>query len=653
MRLPKMKYAENAAQKQMVAFRGLNLSDNTQDGDIAAAENLSVRRFPLLSPRMQREPISDYTAPTAIFAWGKLIVVDGTSLIYDGETVGTVTTGEKQFAVVNTKLCIWPDKMYLDLNSKEFKPLNASLSSVADSQATFTANSLTMSPNVYATKTQRLTYAYGLNSYNVETPYIKTYTAASWSAENGWTLTGEAEVSPTNEAAAASIIGKIVMLKKSAISGDWQLNWKNVHVYNSGGQSHNDVTDYTENNTDGYYGIVTSCPVSSYNGVAMYLFGDVNFNVVSAIHPVPDFRSYFKAGDRVTVSGSADAGRRADRAKVTAVSANSLTFPDGTFSSAGTDTAAITIERTLPALDYICESENRLWGVCNADKTIYASSLGDPGNFFAYDGVSTDSYAVAVGSHGDFTGICALGGNVLCWKEECLHKILGSYPAEYQMATYQYAGVLRGCSKSMVNINEVLFYLGTGGVYAYSGGAPNLISSAFGNHRYSAGTAGTDGTKYFLSAKEGDKLSLLVYDTATGFWMREDDADAVDFARLDGNLYLLSSDGSVWAESAGVGSEIVTWSAQLAPFFETIQGRKRYSRVFVRAEVPKGSRLTVEYRCDGGKWESAGTSTGQKEDTEIFPVVPRRCDKFEIRISGKGPCAVLELLREYRVGSEV
>jgi len=171
-----MKYAENAAKKQIVAFRGLNLSDNTQEGDIAAAENLSVRRFPLLSPRMQREPISDYTAPTAIFAWGKLIVVDGTSLIYDGETVGTVTTGEKQFAVVNTKLCIWPDKMYLDLNSKEFKPLNASLSSVADSQAIFTANSITMSPNVYATKTQRLTYAYGLNSYSVETPYIKTYT---------------------------------------------------------------------------------------------------------------------------------------------------------------------------------------------------------------------------------------------------------------------------------------------------------------------------------------------------------------------------------------------------------------------------------------------------------------------------------------------
>ena len=54
----------------------------------------------------------------------------------------------------------------------------------------------------------------------------------------------------------------------------------------------------------------------------------------------------------------------------------------------------------MPDLDFICESENRLWGCSNETRTIYASALGDPTNFFSYQGLSTDSYAVAVGSEG-------------------------------------------------------------------------------------------------------------------------------------------------------------------------------------------------------------------------------------------------------------
>ena len=62
----------------------------------------------------------------------------------------------------------------------------------------------------------------------------------------------------------------------------------------------------------------------------------------------------------------------------------------------------------MPELDFLCENENRLWG-CKGD-TIYASKLGDPFNWNVFDGVSTDSYAVDVGSAGDFTGCFAYRG---------------------------------------------------------------------------------------------------------------------------------------------------------------------------------------------------------------------------------------------------
>ena len=142
MKLPKVSYNNPAAQRETVAFRGLNLSDQTRDGDLVQAENLSVRRYPFLAPRAGRS-WEEHQSPTAIFEWdGKLILVDGTTLYCGDQAVGTVSEGEKQFAVVNTKLVIWPDMAYLDLSTMEFKDMTAKLTLPQGGMATFTTNTL-------------------------------------------------------------------------------------------------------------------------------------------------------------------------------------------------------------------------------------------------------------------------------------------------------------------------------------------------------------------------------------------------------------------------------------------------------------------------------------------------------------------------------
>src|SRR5699024_1569574 len=99
-------------------------------------------RYPYLSPRKPRGA-EKHTAPSALFSWdGKLVLVDGTTLLYDGEAVGTVSAGEKQFAVVNTKLCIWPDMAFLDLSTREFGALEASVTMQQDTTAAVTHNSI-------------------------------------------------------------------------------------------------------------------------------------------------------------------------------------------------------------------------------------------------------------------------------------------------------------------------------------------------------------------------------------------------------------------------------------------------------------------------------------------------------------------------------
>lgn len=516
MNLPRLKTTNSATKAEIVSMRGINYSDQIQDGDLRDSLNLSARRYPYITTRrarvQQKKNETDYySGCTGLAAWGKLVAVEGTNLLYDGEVVGQVTAGEKQFAVVNTKMVIWPDKVYLDMSTRQVKPLGAELTG---SKATFTTNSMKVS---------------------------------------GWA----------------------------------------------------------------------------------------------------DLTTLFKAGDAITISGCTTKNENNKDIVIKSLTADTITVTDNTFAAANEASTSIKIERKIPDMDFICESENRLWGCSSEKQTIYASSLGDPTNFFVYEGLSTDSYALAVGTEGDFTGCCKLTSSVLFWKETKLHKMLGGYPAEYSLYTYDIEGLQKGCHKSLQVINEVLFYMGLHGVYAYSGGTPSLISSNFGDHAFTDGVAGNDGDSYFLSVQEGAERHMFVYETLSGIWVLEDSTDALDFARIGKDLYFLAADGTVWLEDGRKDDPDIRWMAQFTPFYETVEGRKRYSRILLRLELPKGSYLSAEVRCDGGRWKECGKVIGQEHDVVPLMIAVNRCDKFEIRLQGKGPCTILSMLREFRVRSDV
>lgn len=513
--LPKIKHDVRTNKSEIVSMQGINFSDAIHDGDMADSLNLSARRFPYISTRHARQKQNKsggvpYSGTTALTAWGKLVAVEGTNLLYDGAVVGQVTAGEKQFAVVNTKMVIWPDKKYLDMSTQTLKALGVVQSGTG---AVFAANKITMT---------------------------------------GW----------------------------------------------------------------------------------------------------PDLTGLFKAGDAITISGcTVKPGNNKDIV-VKSITASSLTFSDNAF-VAGTETGTITLERKIPDMDFICESQNRLWGCSSASQTIYASSLGDPTNFYVYEGLSTDSYALAVGTEGSFTGCCKLASSVLFWKETQLHKILGGFPAEYSLYTYDNEGLQAGCHKSLQVINEVLFYMGIHGVYSYSGGTPSLISPNFGNRVFRDAVAGNDGDSYYLSVTEGADKHLLVYETRYGIWVREDDTMAVDFARIGKDLYFADASGNVWLADANADDINMEWMAQFTPFYETVEGRKRYSKIMLRVELPRGAVMAAEVRCDGKQWKHAGKIVGRDEDAVPMHLAANRCDKFEIRLSGKGPCTIRSMLREFSVGSDV
>lgn len=664
--LPYLKYDVTPQRQETVAFLGLNRSDRTREGEFSWCENLSDRRYPYLAPRNPRS-YTEHTSPTALFAWnGKIVLVDGTDLYYDGEKIGTVTAGEKQFAVVNTKLCIFPDGVYIDLENETFWTLGAVATS-SESSASFTKNTLSFSAATdVATSEEFYSTVYNRNSQWREQEYywIKIYTGLNWDGEK-WTVSGEEEkvlcsyvLSENNNNGPKP--GDFILFDDTDTAGTYVPNTKYRYLadekpFEDDGEWDEDQIDDYKPTLGRYFGIITKYEVGydTSDPTIRVETAKLSFTVFDGETMNGDLTEFFRAGDRVKISGCTTfPGNNTEDGShlaITAVTKNSITFKTSSFEE-GDEDGRVTIIRELPNLDYVCEKDNRLWGVSNQDKTIYASALGDPANFFTYDGLDTDSYAVAVGSEGDFTGLCKYGNTVLAWKERSLHKILGSYPSEFQMATYQYAGVLDGSYKSLVNLNEALFYLGRDGVYAYSGSTPTLISANLGALDYRDGVGGTDGIRYFLSAQDKDgNWALFSYSTQTGLWMREDASHAVDFCRGDDGTKFLSGNRVYTMDD---GDEAVDWSATFTPFYETIQGRKCVSRLLLRMEVPKGSFASVFLRCDGGPWRKVGTVTGGTSDTKMMAAAPNRCDKFEIKLAGHGPCALLSMLREYRVGSD-
>ena len=624
-------------QAETVALRGINFSENFQPGDLADCVNLSSRRWPYTATRLERAKQAGYQGVTALTAHGKLAAVSGNKLFYDGKAVGAVTPGEKQFAAVNTKLVIWPDKVYLDLEDNKVKPLGAkrvhSLRSLR-----FTGNTISL----YRPRVLSGQWYYDDDGDRTSGPgaeifirdnkyfYLKRCKAIDRTA-SGWMLTGE-------EIVAISQLknGDIVLLDPGADDESAYLAAK----YNG------DPTAF-----DGsYYAVIKEMEASAWSGGGRY---DVLYDVYFCpLKNEGSFTDFFKAGDAVTISGAGDNDK--ESAIIREVTETTLTFSQNSFAIGETGEAfpegEVTIERKVPDLQFICESQNRLWG-CEGH-TVYASALGDPTNFFVFDGVSTDSYAVAVGSDGAFTGCIGYSEGVLFWKEDCLHKVLGTYPANYELHTYSIPGVQAGSGKSMVIINDVLYYKGDRGVYAYGGGTPSLLSACFGSRRFTDAVAGSDGEKYYLSVKEGEQRLLLVYDRQRGLWLKEDETAVRDFARLGNQLYFADGAGNVWLVDGKAAGRDLDWMVQFAPFYETIQGRKSYSRLLLRLELPAGSWLAAELRLDGGPWRECAKAVGQKTDVVPLQLPIGRCDKFELRLRGKGECAILSLLREFYVGSE-
>lgn len=329
-----------------------------------------------------------------------------------------------------------------------------------------------------------------------------------------------------------------------------------------------------------------------------------------------------------------------------------------------TQTGAVTIERKIPDMDYVTESENRVWGCSSSKHEIYACKLGDPKNWYCFLGISTDSYAMTVGSSGDFTGCCTHLGYVLFFKEDVIHKVYGNKPGNYQITNTNCRGVEKGSEKSLVIVNETLYYKARQNVCAYNASLPASISEALGNDRYRNAAAGALGSKYFISMQSDSGPVMLVYDEVQGVWHKEDEVYASYFAMLGPELYFISENDNCLYSISGTlnkygdaGAKVegpLSWYAETGDIGLDNPDNKYISKLQIRLEIEDKGLLRIELQYDGaGEWEEKYRINLTRKRSFTVPIIPRRCDTMRIRFSGVGECRIYSLTKTIEQGSEM
>lgn len=662
MVLAALAYTLQAQQERILEFQGLNKKSVIDDGEMRDMLNLSSDEYPCLYQRKPRAVYSDrYRKPTAIIVKdSKLAVISDGMFYYDGREYGNEGqfSDQTRMVAINSKICFFPEKCWFsvrdteDCSFGEFGNIEETLDMqtpcrIDSSKVTF------LSPKTVVTKPDPIIVRrMGKNikiSQSGSGEYVLTFEKSyerylSKYFEIGRTVEAGGEFYMTISTTESD--GSFVTTEEKNIVTSWKL--KSGIVRGIGDKKL--TVEATLEVGDGYD--------------ALSLFGknvsSIEMNdITGELSAEGNIEINFKPGDAVTLTVD-NKPECSTSAVVEEVGDGYIKFPDDTFinviaegdSAVDVEIGRVTVERLCPDLDFVIEANNRLWGVSNSDNTIYACKLGDPTNWQYYQSTALDSYAATQGTDGEWTGCAMYSSHLLFFKEDYIHRLFGNKPANYQTDTMECHALEKGSSKSLAIINDVVFYKSRVGIMAYSGGTPTLISDNFGTGKYDNAIAGTDRFKYFISLMHDGKPEFLVYDTNRLLWHKEDDLRVRSFAYHDGKLLYIAEDNYIYEIDSDKPSEVnnIQWMAQFGPFDEFIENKKVYSKFKLRVKLEDLSELIVMISIDDGEWELVERIGTEKARSVTIPIVPRRCNRFAIRLDGKGYCKVESLVRVYRQG---
>lgn len=668
-------------------FKGLNRRIRCADNEFFDMKNLSADNYPVLSTRKERAVKLTFGKPNGIIYKKGLTYVDGTQLYVNETAVElpdiSLSDSKKQLVSMGAYLLIFPDKVYVNVetvgtnnldcgyidNTAEINAKTAPIAFTMCSLDTDTnyqtsdpngANYVLVSPTAPSTSGLSDGYMWLDTSNGV---YMKQWNSSLQS----WTV-----VSSVYTRLSATGIGK------GFAEGDAVKIENLCYLYED---SDNRIFigeafirgEEPEANSDTYVdlydinGILINS--ASYSVLAdSSVIGSKYFVVNGHTYvyqpsrdgqtpPVPLFKRT-KATQNTALYDSIDALNTTmliqkaadDYIVITGILPNVYVQHYG----------KVKLSRKMPVMDFVIENNNRLWGCrygLNADREtvneIYASKQGDFKNWSCYAGISTDSYAVTVGSDGEFTGAVSYGNYPLFFKENYIHRISGVIPSQFSVVTTKCRGVQKGSERSIAILNEALFYKSASDICIYQGALPTSISAKIGDIPYKNAVAGAVNNKYYISMQDSTgENTLFVYDSSTGIWSKEDNIPIQQFCTAGTQLYFISGNDLISPTGDGETKESeFDWFAQSGIMGYSIVNNKYVGKLNIRLQ--SAERISVYIQYDSGTWELL--TSVQCHGTRLYsiPIKPHRCDHFAIRIEGTGECRIFGISKTIEQGSDV
>lgn len=596
-----------SSRSELRQFGGLNETYACSEAEYQEGLNFSSRDFPALSTRMLRRKMWEVDKLHGVYHLNGLLQVYGTTLEYtpDGAEEPAVTIEgqlsdtEKQLAGMGTSVLIWPDKKIFDTATGAMK----------DIEAEWEGTDVTFE----LCDAEGTTYTIPAGSIGTELP-----------------KSGLSD-------------GQLYLLAKSA--DNLYAGSSTLQQYSVSLESWSEILlDYCKIVCEGIGTRFEQWDTVTLSGVAQVIRDNIGSDLDE------DKIIYAKDADSVVVPISGWEKATHHWAKyVQNESGVQRTTPDGKTEAVSAEKQdPIKLARTAPDMDYLCENDNRVWGCASGENVIYACKLGDPTNWYSYRGIASDSYAVTVGSDGEFTGAASCMGYALFFKENAMHKVYGSKPSDYQVTNLRCRGVAKNAYKSLCVINETLFYLSYEGIMSWDGSLPGKVSATLSRDTTARVTRAVGGQldgRYYLYMKgqtaEADRL--LVYDTERGLWHEESPAGQ-EMASTGRQLYLYDGK-AMWAVDPSREADTDESGTETDLSFEWVSGDmgldnpddKYISRVTLRLDAEAESQITVWASYDGGSWEEVGMRhTADRWQRINLPFVPRRHDTMRLKLSGKG-----------------
>lgn len=681
MRLPQL-YSNIPKNEQIIgAFAGLDEKLVMSEGEFSELKNVSDRFYPAISTREPRGEVSaTIEKPNGLYYKNHLFYVDGTKCYYNGEEVSglTVTDGEKQLVGMGAYICIFPDKKIFNTATGEITEVNASYTQSGtitfkelSTDSVYTKITATGIGNTF--KAHDGVKIEGVNDAsflidgepvtNVITEMDTNYIVVTASIQNTFSGAFEMSASGSNTLLSATGIGadfKANDIVKIIGSMDDALNVKDKNVVSrtdnqvviSGAFPSKTFTQGGALTIEPYYSGSDKTKISGTNLNTIFAEGDVvtisgcSVSAVNGSHEIVQAgNDYILINVTLTSKTTQNSGMTITRTKHKI--ANGILKRTGFTRSSG-----ITFSRESQDFDYVCEHNNRLWACNSLNHEIYASKLGDPTNWNCYEGISTDSYTVTVGSDGVFTGCVSHMGYVLFFKEQSIHIMYGSKPANFQLNTTIAPGVREGCSKSLVVVNETLFYVARNGVYSYDGAIPQKVSDNILSDISDAVCSQQDNRYYMSCLKDGER-ALLVYDPQYRIWDVEDDTEFKFAAYGDGKLHFIDGDNNL-TTITGNRDELIWWSMDSGDIIASTLNEKYITRIKFYFLLEEGAEANIYIRYDMDPiWHRQGTIYSTTKKTYTIPIMAQRCYKFRWKIEGKGQIKVIACGYTVEGGSEL